>query len=539
VTPLVIIVVYLAILLWVGRLAHVGHSRHTAADFFVAERSLGPFLLVMSIFGTTMTAFALVGSTGEAFSEGIGVYGLMASWSGIIHSACFFLIGVKLWYFGKRYGYNTQIQYFRDRFQSPALGYLLFPILVALVVPYIVINILGSGWTIQSVTHGALPALFPATQGGIPAALGSAAVCAVVLVYVFGGGMRSTAFANVVQTCILLVLGLFAMGLVTSKLGGPVAASQRVAEIRPDLLVRGAVAGSEGHMTHLHFLTYMFVPLSVAMFPHLFQHWMTARSAKAFRATVMLHPVFIMLVWAPCIFLGIWASSAIYQGQPVIPPGTDPNAVLGTMVKKLTNPFVAGLLGVGIVSATMALDSQFLCLSSMFTHDVVLRLFGEQRFSDKRRILLGRTFVVVVVVAAYLMALMAPRSVFTLGVWCFSGFSAMFPLVFASLYWRRVTRPGAIASVVVAAAVWMLLFYDASWGAEKGYLFLGMMPVVVNVLAAALALVAVSLLTRPLPENVLERFFPKQSTTGSRTAGPIGPHFPVVPEPEASVIERR
>ena len=57
----------------------------------------------------------------------------MASWSGLIHSACFFLIGTKLWYYGKRFGYSTQIQFFRDRFQSNALGYLLFPILVGLV----------------------------------------------------------------------------------------------------------------------------------------------------------------------------------------------------------------------------------------------------------------------------------------------------------------------------------------------------------------------------------------------------------------------
>ena len=68
---------------------------------------LVPFCLLMSLFGTTMTAFALVGSSGEAFKEGVGVYGMLASSSGIIHSLCFFLIGVKLWGFGKKYGYTT------------------------------------------------------------------------------------------------------------------------------------------------------------------------------------------------------------------------------------------------------------------------------------------------------------------------------------------------------------------------------------------------------------------------------------------------
>ena len=58
----------------------------------------------------------------------------MASWSGLIHSACFFFVGLRLWSFGKRYGYRTQIQYFRARFESDAIGYFLFPILVLLVV---------------------------------------------------------------------------------------------------------------------------------------------------------------------------------------------------------------------------------------------------------------------------------------------------------------------------------------------------------------------------------------------------------------------
>ena len=126
---LLIIIVYLAMLLGLG-LWSAKSFRGTSKDYFVASHSIGPFLLLMSVFGTTMTAFALVGSTGKSFERGIGVYGLMASSSGLIHAACFFLIGVRLWTYGKKYGYVTQIQFFRDRFESDALGYLLFPILV-------------------------------------------------------------------------------------------------------------------------------------------------------------------------------------------------------------------------------------------------------------------------------------------------------------------------------------------------------------------------------------------------------------------------
>ncbi|WP_423839029.1 sodium:solute symporter family transporter, partial [Symmachiella dynata] len=137
-TQLAIIGVYLALLLGLG-LFSSRLFRGTGEDYMLASHSIGPFLLLMSLFGTTMTAFALVGSTGEAFREGIGVYGLMASSSGIVHSLCFLLIGVKIWSFGYKHGYTTQIQFFRDRLGSNGIGLLLFPIIVGLVIPYLLI----------------------------------------------------------------------------------------------------------------------------------------------------------------------------------------------------------------------------------------------------------------------------------------------------------------------------------------------------------------------------------------------------------------
>ncbi|MEK9983875.1 MAG: hypothetical protein VW879_03960, partial [Opitutae bacterium] len=76
------------------------------------------------------------------------------------------------------------------------------------------------------------------------------------------------------------------------------------------------------------FLTYLFIPLSVGMFPHLFQHWLTAKSAKAFRLTVIAHPLCIMIVWVPCVLIGAWASG-------ILPPGLPPPAVLSNMLATL------------------------------------------------------------------------------------------------------------------------------------------------------------------------------------------------------------
>ena len=500
--PLSIILGYLLLLLVLGQVS-ARFFRGTTNDFFVASRSIGPFLLLMSVFGTTMTAFAMVGSTAEAYRVGIGTYGKMASWSGLIHSACFFFVGIPLWSLGKRFGYRTQIQFFRDRFESNAIGYLLFPILVGLVIPYLLVGLLGAGSLIRGVTIGAFPELFTATKGAIPGWLTSAVISIVVLTYVLRGGVRSAAWANTFQTLVFMIMGLVAFIMIAVKLGGPAAASQAAA---PEKLARGEL------VPQLKFFTYCIIPLSVGMFPHLFQHWLTAKSANTFRLTLIAHPLFIMITWVPCILIGVWATGAVINGISVIPEGANPNAVLGLMVGKLTNPVMAGLVSAGVLAAIMSsLDSQFVCLGTIFTEDIVVHLYGKDRLSEKSVLWLARSFIILIVLITFLLSLSNPVQIFSLGVWCFSGFAALFPVVFAAIYWRRVTRIGALTSIAVMAITWFILFRAADYGADRSYLVGGAMPAAVIFASCAVSLIIVSLLTPPPSQATLNRFFPKSN----------------------------
>ena len=139
-----------------------------------------------------------------------------------------------------------------------------------------------------------------------------------------------------------------------------------------------------------------------------------------------------MIVWVPCILIGAWASG-------LLPPGIPPAAVLANILALLVgNPYLTGFLTAGILAAIMSsLDSQFLCLGTIFTTDIVLHTVGRQRFSNKQVIWIARSFVIVIVAITCVLALVAMArgaNVFDLAVWCFSGFSALFPLVFAAVY---------------------------------------------------------------------------------------------------------
>ena len=62
--PLFVLLVYLALVLFIGLYSH-RLFRPTGESYFVADRSIGPFVLLMSLFGTNMTAFAILGASAE------------------------------------------------------------------------------------------------------------------------------------------------------------------------------------------------------------------------------------------------------------------------------------------------------------------------------------------------------------------------------------------------------------------------------------------------------------------------------------------
>ena len=566
-TTLFVIIGYLCLLLALGFFSN-RLFRGTSKDYFVASHSIGPFLLLMSVFGTTMTAFALVGSTGKSFERGIGTYGLMASISGLVHAAIFFLIGIRLWAFGKKHGFITQIQFFRARFESDSIGYLLFPILVLLVIPYLLIGIIGAGKTIEPVTAGAFPALFtnptaPQWLGGIPPWLTGLVVSLVVLSYVFMGGSRGAAFANTFQTIVFMIMGLVAFTFIINALGGINNAgkvparinekglivqdyyfdkkSEQLKENLPPKTIGRVVDSENSNLTNqqphfwrepvnaefkkknpktgelvpferelgipfITFVTYLFIPLSVGMFPHLFQHWLTARSAKSFRLTVIAHPLCIMVVWVPCVLVGAWASG-------VLPPGIPPPAVLSAMLNLLVgDPVLIGLLTAGVLAAIMSsLDSQFLCLGTIFTNDIVIHRAGADKYSDKQIIFIARCFIVAIVALTYGLAMLAKNAnVFDLAIWCFSGFSALFPVIFAALYWKRTTKQGAIASIIAALVTWLYYFHESGYGGEY-MVGPGIVPAAICFGASAVVLVVVSLFTEPPSKETLDKFFPNNS----------------------------
>src|SRR6187399_833099 len=207
--PAAVVFAYLALVLGIGLFAGRSSSQQNAEGYFLAGRAIGPIVFLLSLFGTNMTAFSILGASGHAFANGIVTYGLMASSSALIIPLGLFFIGTRLWALGKRHGFMTPVQMFRDRWECGHIGTVIFAVQAVLLVPYIVIAVMGGGTTLAAVSGGMVPFW-----------LGGAVVSFVVMSYVFLGGMRGTAWVNTLQTVLFLLFGAIAVVVIANGMGG-------------------------------------------------------------------------------------------------------------------------------------------------------------------------------------------------------------------------------------------------------------------------------------------------------------------------------
>ena len=498
---LAVVGLYLAAVIGIGLAARLrggeGPDRR-GEGYFLAGRSIGSFVLLMTLFGTNMTAFTILGASGEAHRQGVRVFALMATSSAVVIPLTFLAIGVPLWRLGKRHGFATQAEFFGARYGSSALSLLVLGASLLWLVPYVLIGVKGGGDALSAIVGSGF---------AVPPWAGSLVMCFVVLLYVVLGGMRSTAIVNTFQTLVFLGVSGLAFFVITEGLGGFGSAMARLGAQSPELL---ELAGSRRDWIQI--ATYLFVPLSTSCFPHIFSHWMSARGAAAFRLPVLAYPACIAAVWFPCVALGALGRLEV--------PLDAAGPVIILLIREHAGSVLAGCLAAGVFAAIMSsLDSQTLAVGAMLTRDAAARVPRLARWTAGRQALAGRVFVAFFLVLVFALSLVSTRTVFSLGVWALSGFSTFFPVLVGALYWKRSTGAGAAAAILSGLLLWIFFFVSSRGASGWTIAESGVEPAAAIVVASALALVVVSGLTSPPDPRRLGRFFSARAPDPARCPG--------------------
>lgn len=237
--------------------------------------------------------------------------------------------------------------------------------------------------------------------------------------------------------------------------------------------------------------------------PHILVRFMAARSMNVLPLARR-----ICMGWMILSLIGAIATGFIgilfFSNAPL----ADPETVFISLVESLFHPWLIGILLAAVLSAIMStIAAQLLASSSALTEDIYHKFF-RRRAKSRELLLISRLSVLLIAAVAIYLASNPDSSILNLVSYAWAGLGASFgPVILFSLYWRRMTRNGAVAGIVAGAfgvIVWNLL-------SKLGGIFT-FYEIVPGFILGSLAIVLVSLLDKK-PSEVLLHEFDKVSRT--------------------------
>ncbi|RLI59481.1 MAG: sodium:solute symporter family protein [Candidatus Asgardarchaeum californiense] len=460
-----LVVIYFIVLLSLGIFAYK-RTKKTPEDYFLASRSFGPVILLFTLAATNFSAFTFLGFAGNAYKTGFGQYGIMGFGTAIM-AIMFYVIGRKVWKLGKEKSYITPPELIGDRFNSYSLRLLFMGVMVVFTIPYLAVQAIGAGIIIQNMTN-------------IGWQVGAIVTMIVIMFYVLSGGMRGSGWTDVIQGIIMILAMVFAVVIIAINLGGFEAANTAAYNANPEMFTRPG--GEEFFLPQIWFSFMLLWIFADPMFPQIFSRFYTAKDQKSLKMSTILYPVVVSFLFLFPVLIGVWARGAgleIANGQY--------DVVLPMMVEKYASSVYAFVM-IGALAALMSTaDSQLLSLSTMLSRDLPFKKFKiSEIFIGKILIAVLSIFAIIYVISGY-----DPKAgiMGTLVSTTFSGLAVLCPTTIAALYWKRATRYGCMASIIIGEISVFLFQY-------KVLPTFGFLAAIWGILIAIVILVVVSYLTK-------------------------------------------
>lgn len=469
--------IYLAAMVLIGFIAW--RSTRNFDDYILGGRSLGGYVTALSAGASDMSGWLLMGLPGAMYLGGLSeawiafglVAGAWANWR--------FVAGPLRVYTERTRNALTLPDYFTHRFADDQR--------ILRVVSAAVILVFFAVYCASGVVAGAR--LFESVFG-LPYAQALWWGAAVTILYTLVGGFLAVSWTDTVQATLMifaLVLTPVVVVLGTGGLQPSLALIEQVDPARLDWF-RGGELGVVGIVSLLAW------GLGYFGQPHILARFMAADHVATIPKARRIGMAWMIACLAGAMSVGFFGI-AHYAANPALaaPVTANSERVFIALSEQLFNPWVAGILLSAILAAVMStLSAQLLVCSSALTEDFY-RGFLRRNAGQRELVWVGRAMVLAVSLIALAIARDPESRVLGLVSYAWAGFGAAFgPVVLLSLFWKRMTRNGALAGVIGGALTVIV------WKQTGSALY----EIVPGFIVATLAVVAASLLGREPPAAV-------------------------------------
>lgn len=472
----------LLVAVWAQRRSKHSDAQSFMEEYFLGGRSMGGFVLAMSILCSYTSASSFVGGPGVAYTYGLGWVLL----SMIQVPTTFLTLGV----LGKRFAIvarKTRSVTIADmlfaRYRSDTVVLLCSVAMIVFFMAAMLAQFIGGARVFQVVTGLSY-------EGGLVIfGLG-------VVLYTSIGGFRAVTITDAIQGVMMTVAAIVILCAVIRAGGGMEQSVASLRAIDPALLTP---SGPDNAIpAPMLFSFWILVGLGILGLPQ------TAQKCFAYKDSASMHRAMIVgTVVIGFLMLSLHLAGAL--GRAVVPGLPSGDLIMPTLTTQLLPPFWAGVFMAGPMAAIMStVDSMLLLVTAALIKDLYIRFRYRGDMAGLTpltvsRMSLGCTLVTGLLV--FMAALYPPDLLVWINLFAFGGLEAVFlwPIILG-LYWKRANAAGAIGSMICGVALFM--------GLSIAKLPLGgVHPIVPALAISGMVFAVVSLCTRPMSKEIIDIFW--------------------------------
>jgi len=482
---LISLTLYFIVMLLIGLYAYK-KSTSDVAGYMLGGRSLSPSVAALSAGASDMSGWMLMGLPGAMYISGI--------------SSLWIAIGLVLGAFvnylvvAPRLRTYTEIandsitlpDFFENRFNDKSR--------LLRIVSSLVIVVFFTLYTSSGIVAGGK--LFESSFG-LNYEVGLYVTAGVVVAYTLFGGFLAVSLTDFVQGCIMFVALVLVPIVAISEVGGIAEMQSSIETINPELL--NIFSG----VSAIGIISAMAWGLGYFGQPHIIVRFMAIRSVKDMPTARR-----IGMSWMIVSIIGAMATG--FAGIAYVSKTgmklDDAETIFIVLSQLLFSPLIAGFLLAAILAAIMStISSQLLVTSSSLTGDFY-QAFLHKDASEKQLVLVGRISVFIVALVAIYLAYDRNSSILSLVSNAWAGFGAAFgPVVIGCLYWKGMTRNGALAGII-SGAITVLIWIYAPITIGGQALSALMYEIVPGFIVCSMAIYIVSKLSPPVEESICNKF---------------------------------
>ena len=459
----IIVIGYLVIIKVVSYFAHRSGSK-TVEDYFLTGRTTGAIVLMATMFATGVNGLAFTAVPALVYEGGILYTQMIVAVCGAGLFQWYF--GPKVWAVCQKNSFITQAELFGHHYQSKTVRIVTVIISIFSVFPFLIIQFVAVG------------KIFSAATGNVVTFELSVLLLALFTgFYVMFGGARAVVWTDVVQGLIFAIIFVVTAYLFTKWAGGFNSGITTLTKVIPDKLV----FNSENTPIFIdRILSWSF---AFFLFPQLFQRLMMGHSAQVIRKSVLGYfAIGFPIMFISLTTIAIMATATLY-GQI-----TDRDQLVAEMFFRHW-PLGSSMIVLGVVACGMStIDSILLSLSSIFTRDIVEKIFPQSNNSETSRYRLAQKISVAILIVASVLALSEIGRGYLAPLFTFGATFATFLLwPFLGMFaWTGSTKQGVISAIFIGLLTFFfvtitgpLMVFSISIGRATTVFFMSLLSFVV------------------------------------------------------------